>query len=60
MTAEKKEGKYEKGVHNFLRRGTTCIFEVLVRYLDTARHRGPPTANVLERGEKRKKYQEKC
>ena len=36
-------------------RGTTCIFDVLVPELDTARHREPPTAKVLERKKKEKK-----
>ena len=54
ITADEKEEKGEKGVQNFLRRGTTCIFDVLVTDLDAARHRGPPTAKVLERGGKEK------
>ena len=36
-----------------MRRGTTCILDVLVRYLDTARHRGPPTAMAQERGKRK-------
>ena len=55
LTADKKEGKDEKGFHNFLRRGTTCILDVLVPELDTVRHRGPPTAKILERGERKEK-----
>ena len=37
-----------------MRRGTTCIFDVLVTDLDAARHRGHPTAKVLERGGKKR------
>ena len=54
LTADEKEEKGEKGDHNFLRRGTTYIFDVLVTDLDAARHRGPPTAKVLERGGKKR------
>ena len=44
-----------------MRRGTTCISDVLVTDLDAARHRGGATYKVLEkRGKKIKKYQEKC
>ena len=55
LTADEKEEKGEKGVQNFLRRGTTCILDVLVPELDTVRHRGPPTAKILERGERKEK-----
>ena len=41
LTAEKKEYRGEKGVQSFWRRGTACIFYMLVTDLDAARHREP-------------------
>ena len=55
LMAYKKEERGKKGVHRFWRRGTACFFDMLVTDSDTARHRGPPIAKVLERGGKEKK-----
>ena len=54
MMAYEKEDMGDKVVHIFWRRGTACIFDVQVTDSDAARHRGDPTAKVLEKGGKEK------
>ena len=55
LTVIKKEYRGNKGVHRFCRRGTACIFDVIIKDSDAARHRGVPTDKVLEKGKSRRR-----